>query len=133
GSHPGDVGAIAGEQFGVRRGCGKIVSRARLLGPNGRHPTALPSIPSGAAKGGSVMQQTVRVEQFWVDRRKMIAYGRLSIGFGEWNVEMFAPLGQVQPMIQLLGDYVSLDMVGEDGLRYAGVGLVESIETDRGP
>lgn len=79
------------------------------------------------------MKQTVRVEQFWVDRQKMIAYGRLFIGFGEWNVEMFAPLGQVQPMIQRLGDYVSLDMVGEDGLRYACVGLVESIETDRGP
>jgi len=79
------------------------------------------------------MQQTVRVEQFWVDRQRMIAYGRLSIGSGEWNVEMFAPLGQVQPMIQRLGDYVSLDMVGEDGLRYACVGLVESIETDRGP
>ncbi len=39
------------------------------------------------------MKQTVRVEQFWVDRQKMIAHGRLSIGFGEWNVEMFAPLG----------------------------------------
>lgn len=82
------------------------------------------------------MPQTVRVEQFWVDRQKMIAYGRLSISSGEWkewNVEMFAPLGQVQPKIQLPGYYVSLDMVGEDGLRYAGVGLVESIETDRGP
>ena len=79
------------------------------------------------------MQQTVRVEKLWVDRQKMIAYGCLSIGSGEWNVEMFAPLGRVRPMIQLLGDYVSLDMVGEDGLLYAGVGLVESIEAYCGP